>query len=194
MNSFAISAVAVLVSFIGYAVYFRGILSGKTKPHAFSWFVWGVLTAIVAAAQFAENAGFGAWITGLTALACFTISVLALKFERVTFPLLDWICLIGALFSIALWAYLKDPMISVVLVCLIDFIALIPNIRKAYNKPFEENPFIFATGALKFFLSLFVLSTFNLTTALYPIYTVIVNTLFVLLIIIKRKQVKITHT
>ena len=33
---------AVLIGIAAYIAYFRNIFAGKTKPHAFSWLVWGI--------------------------------------------------------------------------------------------------------------------------------------------------------
>lgn len=184
-----ISFLAILLSFIGYFIYIRSILKGKTKPHAFSWFVWGVLTVIVLAAQFTAGAGFGIWITGFTALACFAIAALALKYDEISFPVIDWLCLIGAFIAIGFWVYMKDPMWAVVLITLADFITWIPTIRKAYVRPYWEHPVLFGMCAIKFFLSLFALTTFNLSTALYSIYLTIMNSAVVAMILIRRKQV-----
>ena len=192
MDNFLISSFAILISFIGYYIYIKSILSGKTKPHAFSWFVWGVLIAIVFAAQLNENAGFGAWVSGISMLFCFIVSVLALKYNKLRFPLIDVFCLVAAFVAIGLWFYFKDPTWSVIIITLADLISWIPTVRHAYSKPQEENYRFFIIGSLKFFISLFALSTFTISSALYPIYLVLTNSLFALIVIIRRKQLKKT--
>jgi len=69
---------ATAIAFVSYLPYFRDIFANKTKPHAFSWLVWGALTAIGFAGQVAGHAGPGAWVTGFTALICFLIFIAAL--------------------------------------------------------------------------------------------------------------------
>lgn len=39
-----IGVTAVLLAFISYAPYIRDILKGRTKPHVYSWFVWGFVS------------------------------------------------------------------------------------------------------------------------------------------------------
>lgn len=80
---------AVIIGFIGYVPYFRTLFNGKTKPHAFTWLVWGVLTAIAFGGQVAGNAGAGAWVTGFTALISFAIFGFALVKGKRDFPLAD---------------------------------------------------------------------------------------------------------
>ena len=99
-----VGVIAVLISIFGYVPYFRDIISGKTKPHAFSWLVWGVLNAIAFAGQIHGKGGDGTWAGGLTALALFAIFVLSLIKGEKRIKLFDWLCLAGAAVSLLLWA------------------------------------------------------------------------------------------
>lgn len=107
--------VAVVVGVVGYIPYFRNIFSGKTKPHAFSWLVWGILTTIAFAGQVAGKGGAGTWVTGFTALACFTIVGLSLVKGSRYFPLVDWICLIGCAVALGFWAITDNPLTAIAL-------------------------------------------------------------------------------
>jgi len=41
-----IGTVTVLLTFAGYTPYIRDTLKGKTHPHAYSWFVWGLIAVL----------------------------------------------------------------------------------------------------------------------------------------------------
>lgn len=69
---------AVVIGIVSYIPYITNIFRGKTKPHAFSWLVWAVLTGIAFAAQIVENGGAGTWVIEATALTCMVIFILAL--------------------------------------------------------------------------------------------------------------------
>ena len=56
----ALGIFAILIGIYSYIPYFRDIFTGRTKPHAFTWFVWFLLTAIAFFAQLAGNGGAGA--------------------------------------------------------------------------------------------------------------------------------------
>jgi len=75
----ALGIIATVMAFVSYIPYIRNMLSGKTKPHAFSWLVWGTLTAIAFVGQVSKGAGPGAWVTGFTACVSFFIFVTALR-------------------------------------------------------------------------------------------------------------------
>ncbi len=179
---------SVLVGIAAYIVYFRNILSGKTKPHAFSWLVWGILTGIAFAAQISQGAGPGAWVTGSSAILCAVIFLLALSKGERDFPLIDWLFLAGAGLALAWWIFTKDPTGSVILVIITDALAFVPSFRKAYSRPYEETALTFALNGLKFLIALFAMSAISLATALYPAYLVIANASYVTLILVRRRQ------
>lgn len=93
----------VVIAFVSYVPYFRDIFSGRTKPHAFSWLVWGVLTGIAFFGQIADNAGPGAWVMGFTALICFLIFLAALIRGEKDIVLVDWLSLLGTGIALVFW-------------------------------------------------------------------------------------------
>ena len=59
----ALTIIASGVSVVSYIPYFRDIFKRQTKPHIFSWFVWGLISIIAFFAQLAKGAGVGALVT-----------------------------------------------------------------------------------------------------------------------------------
>lgn len=185
---FVLGISAIVIAFVSYIPYVRDIFAGKTKPHAFSWFIWGVLTAIGFAGQLAGGAGSGAWVTGFTALACFSISIVGLVKGRKNIIFVDWLSLIGAGVALFLWYLTKNPLLSVILVTVIDALGFFPTFRKSYSKPQEETLSTYFLSGLKFLISLFALQNFTILTALYPVSLVVMNWLFIAMLIVRRKQ------
>ena len=66
-----IGIVAIALTFIGYAPYFRDLIKGKTKPHIFSWFIWAIVTSIIFALQVSAGAGLGSVVTLAVAVISF---------------------------------------------------------------------------------------------------------------------------
>ena len=56
-----LSGLAIVLTIVAFLPYIRSIKLGKTKPHVFSWIIWGITTVIASLAQFSDNAGVGAW-------------------------------------------------------------------------------------------------------------------------------------
>lgn len=182
------AVLAILIGFAAYAGYFRDIFRGTTKPHPFSWFVWGLLTVIVFFAQVTEGAGAGAWVTAVTALVCFVISSFGLREGLKNITAIDWICFISAIAAVILWQLTDNPLSAVIIVTLADMLAFVPTVRKAYGKPDEETAITFGLNGLKFIVALAALQTLSLTTVLYPASWVIANLAFVLMLLIRRRQ------
>jgi len=183
-----LGVIAVIMGFIGYVPYFRDISLGKTKPHAFSWLVWGILTGIAFVGQVTSNGGAGAWVTGFTALVCLTIFLFALRKGAKDFPLLDWLSLVGAGIALLLWFVTKDPLGAIILVSIIDALGFIPTFRKSVARPYEETMFTYIMSGLKFVIGIIALTEFSLVNVLYPASLVLNNGAFVILLIVRRKQ------
>lgn len=186
-----LGVLAIAVGLIGYVPYFRTIFNGKTKPHAFSWLVWGVLTGIAYGGQIEGHGGPGSWITAFTALVCFTIfSLSLLKGER-DFPLADWLCLIGCFFAIILWIFTKNPLSAIIIITVVDMLAFVPTFRKSYLKPNSETSFTYTMSSLKFFIAIIALHRFSAVTVLYPASLVITNGVFVVMLLMRRNRLNI---
>lgn len=50
-----IGMITVILGIVGYIPYLRDVLRGKTKPHVYTWFVWGLITLIIFALQWIKR-------------------------------------------------------------------------------------------------------------------------------------------
>lgn len=182
--------VAIVISLLGYFAYFRNIFKGKTKPHVFSWLIWGIVTGIEFVGQLYGHAGAGAWVTGLTTIACLSIAVISFKKGNLDITRIDQFSFVGAIFAIALWIITRDPSLSVLLGILIDALGYIPTFRKSYKYPYQETVISWFMNGLKFSIALLALERFNFLSSIYPIYLVISNWMLVAWILIRRRQIK----
>lgn len=167
-NKDFIGALSLIVAFMSYLPYVRSMFAGKTKPHAFSWLVWGTVISITFFAQYTENAGAGSWATGLSACACLGIGIAALFRGEKNITKSDWLVFLVTLSAIPLWIITHDPFWSVVLVTGIDAAAYFPTFRKSYAKPDEEAASKYVLTAIKYLLSLVALENYSIVTTIYP--------------------------
>ncbi|MDP2944379.1 MAG: hypothetical protein Q8N57_02270, partial [bacterium] len=98
-----LGALASIITFLAYLPYFRDIFRNKTKPHIFSWFIWGLLGTIAFFAQIIKGAGAGSWGTAVSAMICFIIVGLAFSRGEKNITLFDWLAFSGALVGLVLW-------------------------------------------------------------------------------------------
>lgn len=184
----AVGALAVVVGLIGYAFYAYGIWRGEVRPHAFSWFVWTLLTGIAFAIQVAEGAGPTAWVTGASTLLSLVFTIAGLsQSARLYIARVDWFYFVGAVAAIPLWLLTDNPLYSVLLITLIDAIAFAPTFRKAYYNPETESLWQTGCAAFKYVIALSVLDLWTISTALYPASLVIMNGAFLIMLIARRK-------
>ena len=186
-----LGSIAVIMGLFGYVFYVQGIVRGKVKPHSFSWLVWAILTTIAFFAQITEGGGPGAWVTGVTALCSYAFAVVGLGASSRTFiTKSDWIFFVAALVTIPIWQVTGNPFLSVIIITITDAVAFAPTFRKAYFNPDTENATTYALSGLKFVVSLFALTSFTWTTALYPVSLVIANLAFVVMLVFRRRALK----
>jgi hypothetical protein len=180
--------IAVAIGLVSYIPYFRDIFYGQTKPHSFSWFIWGLLEGTAFFAQLSKGGAAGAWVTGTTAVLCLSVFIVSLSRGEKNITLTDKLSFIGALLGLVLWLISKNPLTAVILVSITDFLGFVPTFRKSFHKPQEETAKLYAMSVLKLTVSLFALGSFNFTTALYPSSLIVTNVAFVAMVLIRRES------
>lgn len=185
-----LGTLSALVAVVCYLPYLVDMARGKTRPHMFSWLIWSLVSVIVFAGQQTDNAGAGAWSTGVTSLLCTCIFLYSIVKGDRQVTTLDWICLLIGLCSIPLWALTDTALYSVLLMTVIDMVGFIPTFRKSWHRPHEETWITFALASLKYLLAVPAMSHYSLITTLYPVSVLFSNILFVVMILIRRRQVR----
>jgi len=186
-----IGLIAIVISIIGYVPYFRDIFSGKTKPHAFSWLVWGVLNGIAFIGQLHARGGPGAWAVGVTATALCTIFALALVRGERDIRRFDWLYLGGAAAALCLWGLTEKPVLAIILITIVDLFGFLPTVRKAYAKPHQETLSTYQINTLKYLLVVIALQHYTLTTTLFPAAVALMNGAFVAMLVVRRQKLQV---
>ncbi len=183
-----VGTIAVLLTFVGYVPYVRDTIRGKTKPHIYSWLLWGFVTISAWGLQISDKAGPGSWVTLAAALVCFVIFFFGLRQGQKDITKSDTIFFALALVALITWLFARQPVLSVVLLSLTDILGFIPTLRKSWNKPYTETLFSYVLNTLRFALSIYALQRYTIITSLYPLTWVVANGLFSLTLVIRRKQ------
>jgi len=187
-----IGIIAVILTFVGLLPYILDIFKGKTKPHIFTWIIWSVATTVVFFGQWVSGGGAGSWTTGATGVITIFITILAFKYGSKDITTLDKIFFIGSLFAIVPWIITNDPLISVILLTIIDVCAFIPTIRKSIKNPEEETFFTYALNIVRHSLSVIALQNYSITTFLFPSALIVMNIILTIVILpSKIRKVKI---
>ncbi len=183
-----LSVVAIILTFVAFIPYIRDIIKGTTKPHLFSWFIWVIVTGSIYALQVSGGAGSGAWITLFLTLMLSVIFILSLKNGNKNIKKIDIVFLVLALLAIALWVLVKQPVLSVVLLSMIDMLAFVPTIRKSWNAPYSETLSLYLITSFRYVLAILALQEYNVLTLLFPAVWLVANILFSFVLIMRRKK------
>jgi hypothetical protein len=186
----AFAILALGLTFASFYPYIRSIIHEKTRPHVFSWIIWGVGTVVVFVAQLAAGAGWGAWPIGVSGLLTLSVAVLAYsKLGDTTIVKMDWVFLALALSALPLWFYTSAPLSAVIVLTVVDLLGFAPSVRKAFVAPHEENALFFGMGALRNAFVVAALENYSWTTFLFPGAVGIACLAFVVIILWRRRLV-----
>jgi hypothetical protein len=178
---------SIIPGVVAYTLYFRNMFAGKTKPHAFSWLIWGLLAGNGFFAQISAHAGIGAWATGMTSVACLLIFVIAIFRGDTKLTRLDWALLLMALVSFGLLFVIEDKTVALCVTLFATLLGFTMTLKKAWIKPHEEAMTSFALNALKFLPAIFALHTYSFLTVAYPVTAGLANGAVVLVVIVRSR-------
>lgn len=186
------SGLAIALTFVAFIPYIRSILQGVTKPHVFSWVIWGATTVIVFFAQIEAKAGIGAWPIGVSgAITVFIAALAFVKRSGITITFVDWLFLFAALGSLPLWYFTSNPLWAVVVLTGVDLLGFGPTIRKAYQYPYDENIPFFVLFMLRNTFAIISLEHYSVATVLFPLSVASACTLLLIMVSYRRRVVRV---
>lgn len=186
-----IGIISAVLVFVAYVPYLRDIFKGKTKPHPYSWFVWGLTTVIIFALQVSHGAGAGAYPTFASAAMGFFVCALGLRNGKKDITRMDTAFLIVALLSIPIWLFADQPTLSMILLVAIDMLSFGPTVRKAWNKPEGETLSTWIISGVRHILSIVAIQTYSLLTLFNPVVWAIANLAFGLMLVLRRRILRV---
>lgn len=185
----ALGLFAIALTIYAFFPYIRSIQKGETKPHVFSWILWGATTFIVFLAQYSDEGGAGAWPIGVSGLITLYVAGLAyVKKSDVTISKSDWVFFSIGVWSLPLWYITSDPLWAVVVLTFIDLVGFIPTFKKSYIRPHDEQLGFYVLMTARNFISILALQNYSLTTVLFPAAVGLAALLFVIMVIMRRAK------
>jgi hypothetical protein len=182
-----IGIIAAVLVFAAYIPYIRDILRGKTHPHIYSWFLWGLLTVVIFGIQISHHAGPGSFVTIAAGAMSFVVLGLSLKKGKRDIVLADKVVFVLTIMTMLFWLLAKQPLLAILLACLADLLAFVPTIRKSWNKPFTETLSLYQLNSVRFGLAVIALDRYSLITVVWPAMWAVGNGLFSLMLASRRK-------
>lgn len=185
-----LSAIAIVITIASFLPYLVSILRGQTRPHVFSWIIWGITTFVVFLAQLSDRGGAGAWPIGVSGIITIVVAWLAYRHKAdITITLADWLFLIIALSALPFWYLTADPFWAVLILTTVDMLGFGPTLRKAYHHPHEEQALFYFLFAVRNVLASMALENYTATTLMFPVATGIGCLVLIALIGYRRRRV-----
>ncbi|MGD9737835.1 MAG: hypothetical protein AB7O56_04165 [Bauldia sp.] len=185
-----LAALAVVLTFVAYIPYIRSIRRGETKPHVFSWVIWGLSTVLAFLGQLAGSGGIGAWPIGISGLITLYVAFLAWQRRAdSTIKPVDWAFFAAALASLPLWWLTNDPLWAIVVLTVVDMLGFVPTFRRAFEHPFGESVPYYVIMAVRNSVAIAALETYSVTTVLFPGTIAVACVIFVTMVAWRRRIV-----
>jgi len=183
-----LSGSAIALTLVAFVPYIREIVNGSTRPHVFSWVIWGATTFVVFLAQLEGKGGVGAWPIGVSGSITIVIAFLAYaKRADITITKTDWLFFVSALSSLPLWYFTSEPLWAVVVLTTVDVLGFGPTVRKAYSSPYSESLLFFALFAARNVLVILALENYSVTTVLFPAVIAAACMLLMAMVTVRRR-------
>lgn len=182
----SLTAIGMLI--IGYIPYVRDTIKGKTKPHLYSWFVGAIMAYSSFGLQFQSNAGPGMYATLFSAIVATMILSIGYRHKDNMITGFDKICLVLSLASLTTWLVIKQPVMATALIIITASVSFMPTIRKSWIAPNTETLLSYVINFFRFGVSIMALNSYTFITLGFPVAWMILNGLFVMLLLYRRKK------
>ncbi|MDA9128888.1 hypothetical protein N9J72_00230 [Candidatus Gracilibacteria bacterium] len=182
-----ISGIFTLVFF---AVYLHSILKGETKPHLYTALLYALMTGLILSSQITNQAGIGATYLGITFFFWCIIFLMSFKLGIKNIVFADKLSLVFALIAIPVWYFSGNPLLSVILLMIVDLFSSIPTVRKTYVDPYSENSYVYLIEFVGIFFSILALTQIDFINAGYLLYIMLFDLLMFFIVFYRRKIVK----
>jgi hypothetical protein len=184
-----LSAVAIALTIAAFYPYLRAIIQGATRPHVFSWVIWGATTFVVFLAQLEAGGGAGAWPIGVSGCITLIIALLAYwKRADITITGTDWLFFVLAMSSLPFWYFTSNPLWAVVILTTVDVLGFGPTVRKAYALPHSESLLFFSLVTLRNLIVIMALENYSVTTVLFPAVIAVACLALIAMLVYRRRE------
>jgi hypothetical protein len=181
------SFIAIVLTLVSFYPYIRSIKKGETKPHYFSWIIWGLTTTLSSFTQLADSGGVGAYSVFIAGIICFYIAYLAYQQQRnYTIDRSDWITFYVALGSLVVWYITSNPLWTALILTIVDAIGFIPTFKKSYHYPWEEHIGFYLLISVKNLFSIIAMENYSVTTTIFLWVINILSVVFIFFLLWRR--------
>jgi len=174
----------VLIGFIGSLSYLIGTIRGKIKPNRVTWFLWALAPLIAFAAEIKGGVGIQSLMTFIVGFGPLLVFLASFINKESVWKLghFDFICGAFSVIGLFIWYMTRNGNFAIFFSILADGTASVPTMVKSFRFPETENYFAYLTSAINAAITLLTIDVWNFAHFGYPLYILIICTIFVFLI------------
>lgn len=181
--------IGALLPLVSGVVYVASILRGKTRPQRMTRFLMVAVTGISTAALWMGDDRTGFWLALTSLLEALLIWFLCFGKRGVGGrDRLDLICLVLCAVGCALWLVSGESLVGLLTSIAVDVIACTPALVKTVRLPHTESFWFYVLGVLAG-LCVFLAGPMTWRAALFPLYIMLIDGAFALVIAFGRRRV-----
>ncbi|NCU28138.1 MAG: hypothetical protein EOM85_00475 [Candidatus Moranbacteria bacterium] len=185
-----LSILATIIGVISFFPYLRDVFKLKTKPHLYTWLIWSITQGTAVLGILYGGGGWGVLSLLAGTLLVILVLILSLKYGSKDITLSDKIILMVAIASIIIWWKFNQPVFSIIMVSLIDFIGYIPSFRKTYKDPWSETSITWLFFSLSNILAILSIEKHSILTTCYLMVITIANLILFFISYTRRIKIK----
>ncbi|GCE03514.1 hypothetical protein [Dictyobacter aurantiacus] len=176
--------IGTLIGAIGALAYLVDTVRGKVKPNRVSFLLWSIAPFIAFAAQIKQGVGLESLMTFSTGFLPLTIFVASFANKKAAWRItgFDLICGVLSIFGLILWLITKVGNIAITFSILVNVLAAIPTLVKAYKHPDTELAWPWIVTNFGVVLTLLTLKGLTFANSGFIVCIFVVNTLIFSLI------------
>ncbi len=175
LNNETIGIISVIIAFIGFFPYFMSCIKKETKPHMFSWLLWGITGFAVYFGQQEHDAGAGAWVVLAESVLCTAVGLYAMFYGERHFTKSDYISLAFAALGIGIFAFSSHAELALCALAAVDIIAFYPTVRKSWSNPYEEQMSVYALSTASLLLSCTAMDNYDFATLFNLVLVIVIQ-------------------
>lgn len=181
---------AGIISFFAYLIYIVSIFRRKTRPNRATWWILTFVGTVTGLSYYFSGAVETIWVPIADVLGILIIALLSIKYGEGGRNTLDITCFVVSVMSVFLWYLSKNPIVALILNLLMDFVGIIPTIKKSYIEPTSESRSSWLLTFIGNILNFGAVTSTTFGILIYPIYMSVTSGIFVVLLYFRKFRLK----
>lgn len=169
MNTELLGRTAAVFSFIAYIPFLVAILRKQAKPNRATWFIWSLLSLVIAISYTQAGAKDTALVPVVYGICSGIIFLLSFKYGVGGWTRFDRRCVLVSFVGILLWLLFHAPVIALFLNIAVDLTGSLPTLRKIKEDPSSEDRLTWVLFWIGGLLNVIAIDRWTIIIAVYPI-------------------------